>query len=100
MSYQFDVGAVARLDAYFAQIGACLRDKRKRESFAMCAVGILGEGECKSAEPIAARACGDVGEMQHTHDKLLHFLSRARELGRPRRAAGGRKVRSRHDERP
>src|SRR5512133_2728677 len=77
MSYQFDVAGVARLEAYFAQIGACLRDKRKRESFAMYAFGILGEGERKSAEPIAARACGDVGDIQHTHDKLLHFLARA-----------------------
>jgi SRSO17 transposase len=77
MSYQFDVGGVARLDAYFAQIGACLRDKRKRESFAMYALGILGEGERKSAEPIAARAGGDPVATQHAHDKLLHFLARA-----------------------
>jgi hypothetical protein len=63
-SYRFDVAAVARLDAYFAQIGACLWDGRKRESFAMYALGILGEGERKSAEPIAARACGDLGEVQ------------------------------------
>jgi hypothetical protein len=77
ISYRFDVGAVARFDAYFAQIGACLRDKRKREAFAMRAFGILREGERESAEPIAAHACVDVGEMQHMHDKLLHFLSRA-----------------------
>jgi len=43
----------------------------------MYAFGILGEGERKSAAPIAARACGGVVEMQHTHDKLLHFLARA-----------------------
>ena len=77
MSYQFDVAGVARLEAYFAQFGSFLKDKRKRESFAMYAFGILGEGERKSAEPIAARACGDEGEAQHTHDKLLHFLTRA-----------------------
>ena len=56
MSYQFDVAGVARLEAYFAQFGSFLKDKRKRESFAMYAFGILGEGERKSAEPIAARA--------------------------------------------
>lgn len=72
-----DAAAVARVEAYFAQIGDCLRDKRKRESFAMYACGILGEGERKSAEPIAARACGHPDEMEHTHSKLLHFLSRA-----------------------
>ncbi len=50
-----DAAAVARLEAYFAQIGANLRDKRKRESFAMYAFGLLGDDERKSAEPIAAR---------------------------------------------
>ncbi|MEP7127064.1 MAG: transposase [Byssovorax sp.] len=62
-------------------MGVCFKDKRKRGFFAMYALGILGEGERKSAQPIAARACGDDGEMQHTHDKLLHFLSLACELG-------------------
>ena len=75
MSYQMDAAAVARLEAYFAEIGACLRDKRKRGSFAIYALGILGEGERKSAEPIAARACGDPALAQRAHDKLLHFLS-------------------------
>ena len=72
-----DAAAVARLEAYFAQIGTCLRDKRKRESFAMYAFGIFGEGERKSAEPIAARACGDEARARATHSKLLHFLGRA-----------------------
>lgn len=77
MSYAMDAVAVARLEAYFAQIGSCLRDRRKRESFAMYAFGILGEGERKSAEPIAARACGDPAMARRTHDKVLHFLGRA-----------------------
>src|SRR5262245_33660465 len=77
MSYELDTAAVARLDAYFAQIGSCLRDKRKRASFAMYALGILGEGERKSAEPIATRACAGPDKARCTHDKLLHFLGRA-----------------------
>ena len=77
MSYQLDAAAIGRTETYFARIGGCLRDKRKRESFAMYAYGILGDGERKSAEPIAARACGNPEEMEHTHGKLLHFLSRA-----------------------
>jgi len=76
MSDQLDVGAVTRLDTYFARIGACLRDKRKRESFAMYALGLLGEGSARASSR-SRRACGDVGEMQHPHDKLLHFLGRA-----------------------
>ena len=47
MAYEMDAAAAARLDAYFAQIGENLRDKRKRESFAMYALGLLGDGERK-----------------------------------------------------
>jgi SRSO17 transposase len=77
MSYELDTAGVARLEGYFGQIGACLRDKRKRESFAMYAFGLLSEGERKSAEPIASRACGDETRARNTHDKLLHFLARS-----------------------
>jgi SRSO17 transposase len=77
MSYEMNAAAVARLDAYFAQIGAHLRDKRKRESFAMYAFGLLGDGERKSAEPIAVRACSDQTKASGTHHKLLHFVGQA-----------------------
>lgn len=77
MSYEMDAAAVARLEAYFAQIGANLRDRRKRESFAMYAFGLLGDGERKSAEPIAARACGDVTRANAVHHKMLHFVGQA-----------------------
>ena len=72
-----DAAAVGRLTAYFAEIGTCLRDKRKRESFAMYAYGLLGDGERKSAEPIAARACGDPEKVRGVHDKMLHFVGQA-----------------------
>ena len=73
-----DAAAVARLEAYFAQIGANLRDKRKRESFAMYAFGLLGDGERKSAEPMAARACGgDTTKALGTHHKLVHFVGQS-----------------------
>jgi SRSO17 transposase len=77
MSYELDAAAEARLGAYLAQIGTCLRDKRKRESFAMYAFGLLGDGERKSVEPIAARACGDPAKAEAAHAKLLYFLGRA-----------------------
>jgi SRSO17 transposase len=78
MSYEMDAAAVARLEAYFAQIGANLRDKRKRESFAMYAFGLLGDGERKSAEPIASRACGgDTTKANGTHHKMLHFVGQS-----------------------
>ena len=73
-----DAAAVARLEAYFAQIGANLRDKRKRESFAMYALGLLGDGERKSVEPMAARACGgDTTKILGTHHKLIHVVGQS-----------------------
>ena len=77
-SYMVDAAAQARLDSYFAGITGLLKDRRKRESFAMYAFGLFADGDRKSTEPIAARTCGDPDEMQHTHDKLLHFLARSR----------------------
>jgi SRSO17 transposase len=74
MAYELGGAAAARLDGYFARIGTHLKDWRKRESFAMYAFGILGDGERKSAEPIAARACGDPERAKNAHDKVLHFL--------------------------
>src|SRR6516225_7689480 len=77
MAYELGGAAAARLDGYFARIGTHLKDWRKRESFAMYAFGILGDGERKSAEPIAARACGDPDRAKNAHDKVLHFLARS-----------------------
>ena len=77
MSYELNTAGAARLDAFLAQVGTCLRDKRKKASFAMYALGILGDGERKSAEPMAARACAGPEKARCTHDKLLHFLGRA-----------------------
>jgi SRSO17 transposase len=74
MTYTLDNAAKSRLDDYFAQIGSHLRRKEQRASFATYAFGILGEGERKSVEPIAARAFGEPRETQRAHDRLLHFL--------------------------
>lgn len=74
MAYQMDQAAERRLEAYFDEIGGCLRDKRQRASFAIYALGILGEGERKSCEPIAARSCGDPALVNDVHNQLLHFL--------------------------
>ena len=69
-----EIGAAARLEQFFAGIGTHLKDKRKRESFALYAFGILGDGERKSAEPIAARACADPVQTNNLHSKLCYFL--------------------------
>jgi SRSO17 transposase len=72
-----EIAVAARLEEFFDCVGTHLKDRRKRESFAMYAFGILGDGERKSAEPIAARTCGDARVANNLHSKLLYFLSRS-----------------------
>ncbi|HVZ36794.1 MAG TPA: IS701 family transposase [Polyangiaceae bacterium] len=74
MALDLDSGATQRLRRYIERLGGLLKDRRKRESFAIYALGILAEGERKSVEPIAARACGDPDQTRRMHEKLLHFV--------------------------
>ena len=78
MGYELDAAGTSRLGKYFAEIGEVLGGKPKRASFAIYAYGILGDGERKSAEPIAARACGDPLLARAYHEKLLHFIGDAK----------------------
>ncbi len=64
-----------RLKRFLEGLGQQLRDKRQRASFAMYAMGLLNEGERKSMEPIAARACGVPERTQAFHERLVHFTS-------------------------
>ena len=59
MEYAMDAAAEQRLQDYFSGIGAVLAHPLRRESFAKYALGLLGEADRKSVEPIAARACPD-----------------------------------------
>ena len=69
-----DVGE-ARLETFLEDVGALLRDKRRKASFATYALGLLGEGDRKSVEPIAARAVGGAAHVDAAHQRLLHFLT-------------------------
>lgn len=73
-----EVAVAARLEKFFEGVGAHLKDHRKRESFAMYAMGILGDGERKSTEPIAARACPEPRQLNNVHSKLLYFLAHSK----------------------
>lgn len=66
-----------RFSAYLEQIGDLLRDKRQRASFAIYAAGLLSDGDRKSMEPLAARACGDPQLVPAMHQRLVHFTSTA-----------------------
>jgi SRSO17 transposase len=75
MQKAMDAESTARLQQFFGLIGDELDLPGRRESFAVYAMGILGDGERKSAEPIAARACADPATVDAAHQRLLHFIS-------------------------
>jgi SRSO17 transposase len=78
MAHEFsEIAIAARLEKFFGRIGSHLKDRRKKESFAMYAFGILGDGERKSVEPIAARTCADPKQTNNVHSKLVYFLGRS-----------------------
>jgi SRSO17 transposase len=90
MAMRMDAAATERLNQYFTQIGDVLGSPSRRESFALYAMGILGDGDRKSVEPIASRACGSARSADAAHQRLLHFISNARWSDREvRRAAAG-----------
>src|SRR6516164_7504192 len=75
MAYELDAAGQHRLNRYFDAMGAILRRRDRRESFALYALGLFGEGERKSVEPIAARVCGDEELCNAYHYRLIRFVS-------------------------
>lgn len=74
MSTATDADPQRRLDDYCDKIGAVLGHKKRRESFALYTQGLLGDGERKSIEPIAARSCADESRADARHQQLHHFI--------------------------
>jgi SRSO17 transposase len=74
MTFVVDAGTQCRMAEFLSKVGDVLGNKRRRESFAMYAMGLMGDGERKSAEPIAARACGDPSLADAYHQRLTYFL--------------------------
>jgi SRSO17 transposase len=90
MAMRMDAAATERLNDYFNVIGDVLGSPGRRESFAIYAMGVLGDGDRKSVEPIASRACGDARTADAAHQSLLHFISNARWSDRDVRRAATR----------
>jgi SRSO17 transposase len=67
--------AVSRLERYFDRIGEVVGRRERRESFAVYAMGLLGDGERKSMERIACRGCIDPEKAHAAHQKLIHFAN-------------------------
>ena len=78
MKTTLEPGAQGRLAEYVNLLGAILGDPGRRASFAIYAMGLLGKGERKSAEPIAALACPDPMKVDAAHQRLLHFVGKGR----------------------
>ncbi|MEY4515592.1 MAG: hypothetical protein RLZZ450_7714 [Pseudomonadota bacterium] len=76
-----DAESAARLQQFFGLFGDELELPGRRESFAVYAMGILGDAERKSAEPIAARACADPAGVDAAHQRLLHFICNPSAIG-------------------
>ncbi len=83
-----DAAGIRRIENYFARIGEVLGNAKRRSSFAVYAMGLLGGAERKSVEPMAALVCRDPKKMDAAHQRLLHFVSGSRWSDRDvRRAA-------------
>ena len=67
--------AQRRLRAYFDGIGEVLGRRERKESFSVYAMGLLGDGERKSMEPIACRGCADPEKADAAHQRLIHFAN-------------------------
>jgi SRSO17 transposase len=78
MEFVFDAAGQIRLEQFFAKISDVLNNKKRRESFAMYTMGLLGSCERKSVEPLAAAATGDPDECDACHQRLLHFLAESK----------------------
>ena len=85
-----DARTAERFETYLDTIGATLRDKRQRASFATYAAGLLADGSRKSMEPIAARASTDPALTSAIHHRLIHFLGSAAWKDAPVRTAAAR----------
>jgi SRSO17 transposase len=90
METLLDHNGQRRLAEYFARIGDVLGNEKRRVAFATYALGLLGDGERKSVEPIAARACADPRLIDAAHQRLLHFLSDSKWSDRDVRRSAAR----------
>ena len=69
-----DAAGVRRIESYFQRIGEVLGNAKHRASFAVYAMGLLGNAERKSVEPMAALVCRNPNKMDAAHQRLLHFI--------------------------
>lgn len=66
-----------RLQEFLDGVGKILGNGKRggRASFAAYAIGLLGEADRKSMEPIAMRYCGGVEHADAAHQRINHFIT-------------------------
>jgi len=75
--FQLDVSGQRRLIEYFDLVGAALGHEDRRASYAVYAMGLFGDGDRKSMEPISARADPDTQRVNAQHQRIQHFITDA-----------------------
>jgi len=71
--FTLDADGQQRLREYFDLIGEVLEFEERKTSYAVYAMGLFGDGERKSLEPIAARAYPDMNKVEAHYQRLQHF---------------------------
>ena len=79
-----------RMTEYLSSLGNVLGNKCRHASFMMYALGLMGEGGRKRAEPIATRACAHPALVDAFHQRLTYFLSESDWHDAPIRRAAAR----------
>ena len=74
MHYVMDAAGELRVKDFFDRVGGVLANKKRKASFAIYAMGLLGDGERKSMEPIASRAVAEPEKVDALHQRLGHFM--------------------------
>ena len=80
--FRLDSDGQKRLEEYFERIGDVLGNEERRASFAVYCMGLFGDGDRKSMEPIAARACPEPSRVDAQHQRLQHFVTHSPWLDR------------------
>lgn len=78
MDKSVDGAMQARLGSFVSGVGKLLQNVKQRASFAMYVHGLLADGERKSIEPIAARACADPAQCSAIEQRIGNMLTSAK----------------------
>jgi len=73
--FELDADGQQRLEDYFEAIGDVLGLDERRASYAVYAMGLFGDGDRKSMEPIAARADPRPRRVTGQHQRIQHFIT-------------------------